>query len=124
MFELHDALADIMSICILCSFAYLYLFWVPAAAGMNWTKVGEAAYPLPRLAQPSGIVQARRQRLTRQTKRKEAPDDDSSPCTTLLNTCIHDQQGGWLWKPWNWIRKQLPFTIIAAKSGAMRLQAA
>ncbi len=85
MFELHDALLYVMSICTLVSLAYLCLVWIPSeSASLRWTHVRETDIPLPANHQTSGILQPRSRRLTRQTKRKEAPDDDSSPCMTLL----------------------------------------
>ncbi|NBD25330.1 hypothetical protein [Paenibacillus glycinis] len=84
MFELHDALLYALSICTLVSLAYLYLLGVPGAAAAGWTKAAEADFSPAEPQQPPGTVHARRQRLTRLTKRKEAPDDDSSPCASLL----------------------------------------
>ncbi|RAP75633.1 hypothetical protein [Paenibacillus montanisoli] len=85
MFELHDALLYVMSICTLVSLAYLCLVWIPSeAVAMRRTHVREADNLIPANNQTSGMHEPRSRRLTRQTKRKEAPDDDSSPCMSLL----------------------------------------
>ena len=106
MFELHDALSYLMSIGVIFSFAYLYLHLLPTAGTDNWTAVSAGSLALPRLSKPSAAVHHTDiYRLTRQIKRKEAPDDDSAPCSSLLNEPIQvqDQQGG----RWNrWIHKK------------------
>ncbi|SDW14074.1 hypothetical protein [Paenibacillus sp. CF384] len=85
MFEPYDALLYALSICTLVSLAYLCFVWIPTAADdARWTRIREADMPLSLLKKPPGTVLTQRQRLTRHTKRKEAPDDDSSPCMTLL----------------------------------------
>ncbi|MBO7746873.1 hypothetical protein I8J29_21890 [Paenibacillus sp. MWE-103] len=95
MFELHDALLYAISICTLVSLAYLCLFALPASAAKGWTAFRETAGgpALPKLPAVDAPVQSLR--YVRLTKRKEAPDDDSSPCTTLLMTTdANHQQGG------------------------------
>ncbi|WP_143089170.1 hypothetical protein [Paenibacillus sp. UNC496MF] len=95
MFELHDALLYAISICTLVSLAYLCLFAVPASAAKGWTAFRETAGgpALFKLTDVDAPVQSLRH--IRLTKRKEAPDDDSSPCTTLLMTTdANHQQGG------------------------------
>ncbi|QHW32845.1 hypothetical protein GZH47_19875 [Paenibacillus rhizovicinus] len=99
MFELHDTFVYVMSICSLVSLACLYLIWAPAAPVINWRTAREMNAKFTRHRLPIGTAQARRQRLTRLTKRKEAPDDDSSPCASLLKKHAHIQQGGFnIWK--------------------------
>ncbi|MFC5649184.1 hypothetical protein ACFPYJ_08580 [Paenibacillus solisilvae] len=100
MFELHDALAYLMSIGVIFSFAYLYLHILPAAGTDYGIAASSASLSLPRLTKPSiAIFHIRINRLTRQIKRKESPDDDSSACSSLLNEDDQAQQGG-RWKQW------------------------
>jgi hypothetical protein len=99
MFELHDIIPYLFSISVLCSFAYVYWWWIGSASQERHPSVqlvlSLAKPSTPRVREWAHL----RHRLCRKVKRKEAPDDDTSNCSSSYEVTFAIIRGGFdtLW---------------------------
>ncbi|QDY82476.1 hypothetical protein FQU75_03110 [Paenibacillus polymyxa] len=94
MFELQDLLPYLLTIGLLCTVTYTYLAHSHGSIDECWVEGG----PVRSHASPLMPMSARGQdmpvRLARHIRRKEAPDEDASDCSPLLNDGTVNQRGG------------------------------
>jgi len=96
--EFHDLLPYLLSIGLILTVGYAYIAHLYCGITEFWTVGGKSRqhyfYPLilSISSHPAPL------RLSRMIRRKEAPDDDSSDCTTSLIAGMNHQRGGTTWK--------------------------
>ncbi|MBD3918108.1 hypothetical protein H8B09_05040 [Paenibacillus sp. PR3] len=114
MFELQDIIPYLFSISVLCSFAYVYLWWTGGTSHDRHPSVQMvltlAEPSTPRVREWANL----RHSLCRKVKRKEAPDDDTSNCSSSYEYIIAIIRGGFYTQ---WQTKQhsgYPFRVDTA----------
>ncbi|GMK41607.1 hypothetical protein PCCS19_46640 [Paenibacillus sp. CCS19] len=94
MFELQDIIPYLFSISVLCSFAYVYLWWTGSASYDRHPSV-QLVMTLSEPSTPRVREWANlRHELCRKVKRKEAPDDDTSNCSSSIADISSTIRGG------------------------------
>ncbi|MDQ0061838.1 hypothetical protein [Paenibacillus harenae] len=100
MFELewHDIFPYLLSISLLCSFAYAYATHVNKNAYAFMEGSREVSLLLPILPEALWRTIPIRHRLVRREKRKESPDDDITDCISSFVRASSYKRGGFLCK--------------------------
>jgi hypothetical protein len=98
LFELQEVIPYLMSISVICSFAYICFSCMPAAAIREWAIVRIVWTPVKKLKRRAfGSVEIHR-RLVRKVKRKEASDEDSADCSASFDDKHLIKRGGFIWR--------------------------
>lgn len=94
MFELQDIIPYLFSISVLCSLAYVYLWWTGGTSPDRYTGVQMemtlSEPSTPRVREWANL----RHELCRKVKRKESPDDDTSHCASSVADTSSTIRGG------------------------------
>lgn len=98
MFELewHDIFPYLLSISLLCSFAYAYAAHVNTNAYTFMEDSREVSLLLPILPEALWRTIPIRHWLVRREKRKESPDDDITDCKASFVRASSNKRGGFL----------------------------
>ncbi|WP_188890189.1 hypothetical protein [Paenibacillus radicis (ex Gao et al. 2016)] len=99
VFELHEVIPYLLSISIICSFAYAAYFTRQSIEDNGgWSPERFIWVPLILLVHQVSSPDRTQHWLVRKVKRKESPDGESADCSSSLRNQEHTQRGGFLWR--------------------------
>jgi hypothetical protein len=98
LFELYDVVPYLFTINIICSFAYVYFAHLYVGESECWDSDPLAWAPVINVPERLILRDEIPNWLSRKVKRKDAPDDDDTDCTSSFVNLYPNKRGGLSWR--------------------------